>query len=1182
VRCPQCRQENPSGAKFCLECGQRLPSGCSACGQPLPAAAKFCPECGAATAAARPAVESGPDGAPATALVYTPRHLAEKILASRTALEGERKSVTVLFCDVVRSTALAERLGAEGMHALLGRFFEIALGQVHRYEGTINQFLGDGFMALFGAPIAHEDHARRAVLAALGLRSALQDSPIELTPGAPVPVDLRLGLHTGFVVVGAIGDNLRMDYTAVGDTTHLAARLQQLAAPGEIVLSDATARLVRGYVTLEPRGAVDIRGLSAPVSIHVLTGPGDRRSPLDLPGERPLSHFVGRDRELRALRDLLAEVEAGRGQVVGVVGEPGVGKSRLLLELQHALAGRRSAYVEGRCLSFGSAIPYVPVLDVVRALCAVAEADPPATARAAAVATLDDIGVEAAAGAFLLHLLGQRAPDGPLTGLGPEAIKARTFEAVRQLIVRASRHRPLVIAIEDLHWIDRTSEDCLAGLVESLAGVPVMLLTTYRPGYRPPWMDRSYATQLSLARLASADSLSVVRSVLPEAGLADPLAKLILDKAEGNPFFLEELARAVTEPGVARPGLAVPDTVHGVLAARIDRLPDSPKRLLQTASVLGREFSLRLLQAVWDGPPPQGHLQELTRQEFLYERSGAEEPTYVFKHALTQDVAEASILAPRRREVHARAASALAALYPGRLVELAPMLAHHYFQAEAWAPACEHATRAAESARAAFANREALERYDQALLAAERASLPPAARLPLLRARGQVHGVTGALDAATADLEAALAIARDEGDHAASAELLGILGELWGGHRDYRRGLELTREAVRTAEAAGDRRATAEALVRSGLMHLNLAQLSESQRELERALGIFEELADTRGSARTLDILAMTDGVTAHLERAIVRGREALARFQGLGDRSTLPSMMTNIGFFLAFAGRRAEAEPLERQGLQAAMEQGALADQAYAHAGMGWLLEQYGDLGGALRESEAALALARRIEHREWTAIGLSILGRVTRICGAAARARPLHEEMLATTRELGTALWISSALAEMGEDLIALGDEAGGERHLHEAIEMAGEATQFVIPPHLALAELKLAQGRAREALHMAGRAEDVAGDYLGWKLQARRLRGEALQALDAGTEGLALLRDAHAAGVAAGFAPVVWTSALALADVLDRRGQAVEAAAMRAELRATFEQVAAGLPDELRPSFAMVPMMRRAQAT
>ena len=1180
MTCPHCSQANPTGAKFCLECGQRLPAGCSACGRTLPPSAKFCPECGAAAAGTGPAGTGAPapaaaDPAAAPAMVYTPRHLAEKILATRSAVEGERKSVTVLFCDVVRSTTLAERLGPEGMHALLGRFFEVALAHVHRYEGTVNQFLGDGFMALFGAPLAHEDHARRAALAALDLRAALADQPIEVG-GKPVSVHVRLGLHTGFVVVGAIGDNLRMDYTAVGDTTHLAARLQQLAAPGEILLTDATARLVRGYVTLEAREPTDIRGLSAPVTLHALTGAGERRSLLE-PGERPLSHFVGRDRELRALRELLAEVEAGRGQVVGIVGEPGVGKSRLLLEVQHAVAGRPATYLEGRCLSFGSAIPYVPVLDVLRSLCGVGELD--RSPRDSTAAALADLGVDDSAAPFLLRLLGHADPDGAAAGLSPEAIKARTFEAVRGLLARASHGRPLVIAIEDLHWIDRTSEECLSSLVEALGGMPVMLIATYRPGYRPPWMDRSYATQLSLARLAPTDSLTVVRSVVPEAGLADPLAQLILDKAEGNPFFLEELARAVAESGEPRSGLAIPDTVHGVLAARIDRLSDLPKRLLQTASVLGREFPLRLLEAVWDGPPPRPHLQELTRQEFLHERANAEEPTFVFKHALTQDVAESTILAARRRDVHAKAAAALPTLYGERGDELAPLLAHHSFQAEAWANACAHATRAAERARAAYANREALERYDQALLAAERAGLPDPARVPLLRARGQMHGVVGALEDATRDLEAALAITRAAGDGAASAELLGLLGELWGGHRDYRRGLDLTREAVRTAEAAGDSRATAEALVRSGLMHLNVARLGESQRELERALAIFEERGDAAGAARTLDILSMTDGVTTRLDRAVERGRTALRRFQELGERSTLPSMMTNIGFFLAFAGRRAEAEPMIRQGMEAARKQGARADQAYAHAGLAWLFEIYGELGAAYRESEAGLAIARTIDHREWTAIGLSLQGRLTRLCGAPARALPLHEEMLAIARELGTALWISSSLAEVGEDLIGLGEPERGERLLHEAIETAAEATQFVIPPRLALAELRLGQGRPAEAREEARRAGDAAGGYLAWKLLARRLHAEALHALGAGAEADAMLREVQATAERATIAPVVWLCALARADILVARGQTDEAATLRAKVRADLARVAADLPEDLRASAASVSLVRRA---
>jgi class 3 adenylate cyclase len=464
VRCAHCNRENPTGAKFCLECGRRMPSDCPACGETLPDGAKFCVACGCPTSTTS---AIGPAAAPES---YTPRHLAERILASRTAIEGERKPVTVLFCDMVKSTALAERLGAEGMHTLLSHFFEAALAEVHRYEGTINQFLGDGFMALFGAPLAHEDHARRAVLAALGIRRVMEERPPELEQGKPVSVSLRLGLHTGFVVVGAIGDNLRMDYTAVGDTTHLAARLQQMAEPGAIVISDATARLVRGYVRLEAQGPVDVRGRSAPVSVYLVTGPGARRFALEELEERPLSHFVGRSRELGVLRDLLAEVEAGRGQAVGIVGEPGVGKSRLLLEFRRTLGDQRVSYVEGRCLSFGSAIPFLPVLDVVRATCGLAEAAPPETVLEKFQVALGEIGMDASASTpFLLHLL-ERSEQLPerLAGLSPEVIKARTFETLRQMNLRESRRRTLVIAVEDLHWVDRSSEEYLAALVEAL------------------------------------------------------------------------------------------------------------------------------------------------------------------------------------------------------------------------------------------------------------------------------------------------------------------------------------------------------------------------------------------------------------------------------------------------------------------------------------------------------------------------------------------------------------------------------------------------------------------------------------------------------------------------------------------------------------------------------------------
>ena len=671
MQCPRCRHDNAPRAKFCQECGQRLPSACQACGAPLPESAKFCPECGhpvGAAPAPPPAAAPAPVAPAArTPAAYTPRHLAERILTTRSALEGERKPVTVLFCDLVGSTALAERLGAEGMHVLVSAFFETALAEVHRYEGTVNQFLGDGFMALFGAPLAHEDHARRAALAALGVARTLRERPIAVAPGADVALTVRMGLHTGFVIVGAIGDNLRMDYTAIGDTTHLAARLQQIAEPGAILASEATWRQVEGYIRGERVGPIQVKGRTEPVVVFRLLGAGLRRSPLEGLGPRGLSHFVGRDRELETLRDLFALAEEGRGQAVGIVGEPGVGKSRLLLEFRHGLAGRRVTYLQGRCLSYGAAIPYVPVVDVVRANCGIAETDGPDAVAEKVRFGIQEIGLDPGPVApYVLRLLGGRDPSGALDGLSPEVIKARTFDALRQMTLHGSRRRPLVLEIEDLHWVDRTSEEYLTFLAESLAGAPVLLIATYRPGYRPPWSDRSFATQLSLRRLAGDESRSIVRSLLAAGAAGDSLEELILDKAEGNPFFLEELARAVGEQGLGA-GLPVPDTVHGVLTARIDRLADDDKRVLQAASVLGREFTPALLAAIWDGPGPvEPRLRELARLEFLFVRSAGDEVVYAFKHALTQDVAEATLLPSRRRELHHKAGEALERLNPER------------------------------------------------------------------------------------------------------------------------------------------------------------------------------------------------------------------------------------------------------------------------------------------------------------------------------------------------------------------------------------------------------------------------------------------------------------------------------------------------------------------------------------
>jgi tetratricopeptide (TPR) repeat protein len=617
-----------------------------------------------------------------------------------------------------------------------------------------------------------------------------------------------------------------------------------------------------------------------------------------------------------------------------------------------------------------------------------------------------------------------------------------------------------------------------------------------------------------------------------------------------------------------------------VLTARIDRLPEGPKRVLQTASVLGREFSVHLLEAVWDGGALAPQLQQLVRQEFLYERSEAEEPIYVFKHALTQDVAEATILPSRRRELNALAARALIGLYPDRLAELAPRLAHHYLQAEAWALACEHATHAAEAASAVWANREAVARYDQALAASDRGGLPVTSRLQLHAARGRAHGALGEFDGARSDFEAALALGQQAGDARACAELLGALGELWGGHQDYHRGLELTVMAVRAAESAADRHVLAEALIRTGLMRLNLGKMTDSQRDLERALAIFQELGDEHGGARSLDILAMTDGIVGRVARSTERGREASRRYERLGDRLAQSSMLASMGFWLGWLGRRQEAEPLMRQGLEIAIALGARGGEAYAHGCMAWIQEMYGDYGPALREGTMAIEIAQQIGHREWTANGLCTVGRITRIAGQAGRARVMHQEMLRITRELGSALWTPGALGELGADLIALGEADESERLLDAAIDEAGEATQFVVSPRLTQTDLLLGAGRFEPALEKAQRTCAAAPEYAVFGLLARAQQGQALLGLGRFDEGEPILRDVQARARAIGAAPALWQACLTLADHLSARGRAGEAASERAEALGTLQQAAAGLPDDLRHSFMDTPVMRRAR--
>ena len=727
MQCPQCQQDNPPQAKFCLECGTRLVLTCAQCGTELPAGAKFCLECGQPVGT-RPVMPSRF----ATPETYTPKHLAEKILTARSDLAGERKQVTVLFADIKGSLELiADRDPEEARH-ILDPVLEHLMAAVHRYEGTVNQVMGDGIMALFGAPVAHEDHAVRACYAALAMQAALRRYGEEVRRTHGLAVQSRVGLNSGDVVVRAISNDLHMDYSAIGQTTHLAARMEQLATPGSILLTATTLRLVEGLVQVHALGPIPVKGLAEPVEVFELIGASTVRRRLQAAVARGLTRFVGRQTELDALSHAQERAGAGHGQVVALVGEAGVGKSRLVYEFVHSHRTRAWLVLESASVSYGKATPYFPVIDLLKRYAHVEEHDDTRTIRAKVTGqalTLDETLQDTIPA--LLALLDALPEESPFLRLDPPQRRQRTLAALKRVLLRESQVQPLLLVFEDLHWIDTETQALLDSLVESLPTAQLLLLVNYRPEYQHGWGSKTYYTQLRLDPLPPLSADAFLHALLGDDASLKPLTPLLIARTEGNPFFLEESVRTLVETGVlqgergayhlgqALPTIQVPATVQAVLAARIDRLPPEEKGLLQTAAVIGHEVPLPLLQAIADMPEEVLHrsLAHLQATEFLYETRLFPECEYTFKHALTHEVAYGGLLQERRRALHARIVEALEALAGDRVAEQVERLAHHALRGEVWDKALAYCRQAGEKAMTRSAHREAVGYFEQALSA---------------------------------------------------------------------------------------------------------------------------------------------------------------------------------------------------------------------------------------------------------------------------------------------------------------------------------------------------------------------------------------------------------------------------------------------------------------------------------
>ena len=713
----------------------RLVRKCDECGTELGPSARFCSECGTPITAA-PATASSPTSPPTSRFAspesYTPQHLAERIISSRGALEGERKQVTVLFADLKGSMELLADRDPEEARRILDPVLERMMEAVHRYEGTVNQVLGDGIMALFGAPLAHEDHAVRACYAALRMQESVQQYADEVWRSQNVRIQIRVGLNSGQVVVRSIGSDLRMDYTAVGQTTHLAARMEQLASPGAILLAPDTLLLAEGYVQVNGLGPVQVKGLNEPVEVYELLGAGPARSRLQAAAGRGLTKFIGREAELETLRRTLEQAGSGHGQIVSLVGEPGVGKSRLVWEFSHSHRTQSWLVLESGSVSYGKATSYLPVIDLLKAYCGIENRDDARRVReklTGKVLTLDPA-LQPTLPA-LLALLDVPADDPSWQAIDPPQRRQRTLDGCKRLLLRESQEQPLFLVLEDLHWIDAETQTLLDSLVDSLPAARILLLVNYRPEYEHAWHRKTYYQQLRLDPLPPDSAEELLAALLGEAAELEPLKGLLMARTEGNPFFVEESVRALVEGGVLSGGRGayqlakpldatqVPATVQAVLAARIDRLAPEDKRLLQAAAVIGKDVPYAVLQAVAELPEDalaQG-LARLQAAELLYETSLFPDPEYTFKHALTHEVAYGSLLHERQRAVHGQIAAAIEVLYPDRLAEHVERLGHHALRGEQWAQAVGYLQQAGAKAAARSAHRQAVAYFEQALTA---------------------------------------------------------------------------------------------------------------------------------------------------------------------------------------------------------------------------------------------------------------------------------------------------------------------------------------------------------------------------------------------------------------------------------------------------------------------------------
>jgi class 3 adenylate cyclase/tetratricopeptide (TPR) repeat protein len=850
MKCPKCHSENREGVKFCEDCGARMEIKCSSCNAFIPLGKSFCGECGHnLTQSSEPASKDlSFDEKIEKIQKFLPGGVTEKILAQRGKIEGEKKQVTVLFADLEGFTPLAEKIGPEEAYAIMDQVYEILIHKVHDYEGTVNEMKGDGIIALYGAPIALEDAPQRAIRSAYAIHRELtrfSDKLKQEKEGIP-SLKMRVGIHSGPVVVGTLGNDLRVEFKAVGDTVNLASRMEDLAEPGATYVTEDTFKLTEGLFRYESLGEKEVKGKQEPVKVYRVIGTSIQRTRFDVSAERGLTPFVGRERELELLLDGFERAKADRGQAFSIMGEAGVGKSRLLYEFRKAVENEDVTFLEGKCLSYSGGVAYHPIMDLFKSNFDIRESDDDYQIKDKVKRGLKQLDVdEASTLPYLLELLSVKDSGFDKIPMSPEGKKDRMIETMTRIPLKGSEIRPLIMAIEDLHWMDRSSEEALKYLFESISGARILLIFTYRPEFVHTWGGKSYHNQVNLNRLSIRESLSMVTHLLGVEDIEEALEDLILEKTEGVPFFIEELLKSLRDLKIIEKkdnkyhlaegiqNLTIPSTIQDVIMARVDSLPEGAKEVIQTGSVIEREFSHALIERSMGLREREllSHLSILKDVELLYERGIYPQSTYIFKHALIREVVYNSILSRRKKTLHEKIGNSIEDLYKDNLDEYYGILAEHFINSENCEKGAEYSGLAGDKARKPVSVFEAISYGEKQIACLEKQPLTDDVQKKIIDSRvslGTYIVIFGRSAKAKEVIDPIIEVALKSGYQRRQYEINNILGFYYA-NIDVTKALTHLEEALRISEERNDVRIP-------GHVHFMLALTFSQNCEFERAI----------------------------------------------------------------------------------------------------------------------------------------------------------------------------------------------------------------------------------------------------------------------------------------------------------------------------------------------------------